>query len=382
MKKNFHWLLVVLALLAGVRPAFSQAALGIAYTNHQAILFWPTNASGTNSLLLSATNLTTPNWLAATDAVPFNFRTNIALAVTNNTLAARFFRLSLIPPTLDNMVLIPAGAFTIGDALDGESDAIPTASVYVSGFYMDVNLVTSNQWAAVYAYAIGQGYGFVDQGAAKAGNHPVISVDWYDCIKWCNARSQQAGLAPVYFSDTNFTLPYTNGESTNVFVNWTNSGYRLPTEAEWEKAARGGLSGQRFPWGLTISWNQANYFGNPGAFSYDLATGTSYDPAYATGSLPYTSPVGSFPANGFGLRDMSGNVIEWCWDWYAASPYPAGSPYLGGTDPHGAGPASGSRVLRGGYWDNYANLARTSNRFFNLPVHANIYFGFRCVRKF
>ena len=86
------------------------------------------------------------------------------------------------------------------------------------------------------------------------------TVDWYDVVKWCNARSQQAGLTPVYYTDTDLTQVYTNGERIR-YVNWTANGYRLPTEAEWEKAARGGLSGQRFPWGNTISESQANYYG-------------------------------------------------------------------------------------------------------------------------
>ena len=80
------------------------------------------------------------------------------------------------------------------------------------------------------------------------------------CVKWSNARSQQAGLTPVYYTDAGLTQVYTNGEMcTTVYVNWAANGYRLPTEAEWEKAARGGLSGQRFPWGNTISESQANY---------------------------------------------------------------------------------------------------------------------------
>ena len=88
------------------------------------------------------------------------------------------------------------------------------------------------------------------------------TVNWYDCVKWCNARSQQEGLTPVYYTDAGLTQVYTNGETTTVYANWTANGYRLPTEAEWEKAARGGLSGQRFPWGNTITESQANYYGD------------------------------------------------------------------------------------------------------------------------
>ena len=77
------------------------------------------------------------------------------------------------------MALIPAGSFTMGDTLDGESDAIPT-NIYVSAFYMDMNLVSYSQWQSVYFWATNQGYGFDNAGAGKAANHPVQTVDWYD----------------------------------------------------------------------------------------------------------------------------------------------------------------------------------------------------------
>src|ERR1035438_3079260 len=140
----------------------------------------------------------------------------------------------------------------------------------------------------------------------KAANHPVQTVDWYDTVKWCNARSQQAGLTPVYYTDAGLTQVYTNGETDAVFVNWTASGFRLPTEAEWEKAARGGLSAQRFPWGNVISESLANYFGDPtnqpGGFNYDLGP-FYYNAAFDGGGFsaePFTSPPGSFAANGYG----------------------------------------------------------------------------------
>ncbi|MGA3284781.1 MAG: SUMF1/EgtB/PvdO family nonheme iron enzyme [Verrucomicrobiota bacterium] len=362
MKTKLHYLFIALALFAGVHPALAQPTLGIAPAGKQTVLYWPTTA--TNYVLQSTTNLTAPNWVTATDAVPV-----IAVTVTNTSLA-RFFRL-YNTNAFAGMALIPAGTFTMGDTLDGESDAIPT-NVTMSAFYMDTNLVSYSQWQTVYNWATNNGYGFVNPGAGKAANNPVQTVDWYDVVKWCNARSQQAGLTPVYYTDGGMTQVYTNGELT-PYVNWTANGYRLPTEAEWEKAARGGLSGQRFPWGNTISESQANYYGDSN-YSYDLGP-NGYNAAFYTGEDPYTSPVGSFAANGYGLNDMAGNVFEWCWDWY-------GTPYGQPTTTNPTGPATGSsRVLRGGGWFVVASYARCAYRGdLNYPNDAGDGVGFRCVR--
>jgi formylglycine-generating enzyme required for sulfatase activity len=294
-----------------------------------------------------------------------------------------FFRLSE-PEAPSGMVLIPEGSFTIGDTLDGINDAIPTNAM-VSAFYMDINLVRYAQWLSVYNWATNNGYEFDNSGSGKAANQPVQTVDWFDAVKWCNAQSRRAGLPPAYFTDINLTEEYTNG-LVKPYVNWTNSGYRLPTEAEWEKAARGGLPAQRFPWGDTISEAQANYTsgevaGSPPA--YDLGPGGP-NSIGIIGGTPYTSPVGSFGANGYGLYDVAGNVYEYCWDWYAPPPYPNGSPYLGGIDPSGPVTGAGSpfRVLRGGCWDFTAMFARCAARFYVNPQAAGDTVGFRCVRGY
>ena len=274
--------------------------------------------------------------------------------------------------TPPGMVLIPAGSFTMGNSIgDSDINNAATVTATVSAFYMDVNLVTLSQWQSVYYWATNHGYSFVNTGAGKAANNPVQTVNWYDCVKWCNARSQQAGKTPVYYTDAALTAVYTNGEVT-VYANWTAAGYRLPTEAEWEKAARGGLSGQRFPWGNVINQNLANYHGDTADYSsYDLGPdGFNAIGNYPTTS-PGTSPVGSFAANGYGLNDMVGNVWQWCWDWY-------GTPYVGGTDPRGFVSGS-SRVIRGGCWVSFAIHCRAAIRSRIIPTVRDDNIGFRSV---
>jgi formylglycine-generating enzyme required for sulfatase activity len=284
-------------------------------------------------------------------------------------------RLLDAPAAPTGFALIPAGVFTMGDALDGDSNA-PTHTVTVSAFYMAQNLVTKADWDTVRTWAISNGYSDLEAGAGKASNHPVQSITWYQMVKWCNARSQQEGLTPVYYTNDAQTTVYKTGDVnvTNAQVKWAANGYRLPTEAEWEKAARGGLSGKRFPWGDMISHSQANYYASS-SYSYDLSGAVNiYHPTYATGSEPYTSPVGSFAANGYGLNDMAGNVWQWCWDWYGT--YDTGTP----TDPRGVS-LGADRVGRGGAWDDGAFACRVVHRDYVYPSYSGDGLGFRVARS-
>jgi formylglycine-generating enzyme required for sulfatase activity len=295
-------------------------------------------------------------WNAGVD-LPAKLFSNVRVSVTASDETAP-----------SGMALIPAGSFTMGDSLDGSSYALPLHDVYVSGFYMDRYEVTKALWDEVYQWATNHGYSFEYGAQGKANNHPAHSMTWYDAVKWCNARSEKEGRTPAYYTDAGLSARYRTGQ-VGLFVNWS-SGYRLPTEAEWEKAARGGASGHRFPWADTdnITHSRANYYSDSG-YGYDISPTRGCHPAFAPGDWPYTSPVGYFAANGYGLYDMAGNVWEWCWDWYGS--YSSGSQ----TDPRG--PASGSG--RGGSWDSYAIYCRAAYRNGGDPAFRYYDVGFRSV---
>jgi formylglycine-generating enzyme required for sulfatase activity len=280
-----------------------------------------------------------------------------------------------------NMVLIPAGSYDMGDTFnEGHTDELPVHSVYISSFYMDRYEVTKSMWDDVYAWALVNGYSFDNTGSGKETNHPVHYITWYDIVKWCNARSEIEERIPYYYTDSEKINIYRTGQLnlTNALVKWDADGYRLPTEAEWEKAARGGAAGHRFPWPYTdtISHSRANYLSSDN-YSYDVSPTKGYHPDHYDEIRPYTSPTGAFAPNGYGLYDMAGNVHEWAWDFYSSNYYDSSSVWY---DPHG--PSSGNvRIIRDGSWATQAGYTRCVERGFRMPNIKGDSLGFRCVRR-
>ncbi len=289
-------------------------------------------------------------------------------------------RIRMLPPS--GMALIRSTifgtSFEMGDVLnDLKHEEHPVHTVTLSPFYIGRTEVTKAQWDEVAGWAENNGYDISPSGGyGKGPDHPVCEMSWWECVKFANAKSEIEGYAPVYTVDGG--APFRTGTKVPD-VNPNTMGYRLPTEAEWECAARGGMGGVRFPCGMTISHSQANYdsseFEGIERPEYDVSSTLGYHPDYDDGSAPRTSPVGSFPPNGYGLYDMVGNVTEWCGDWYAWDYYST-SPTL-----NPPGPSSGSqRVLRGGSWDSIARFSRVACRGRIGPGSFFLSYGFRLAR--
>ncbi|HUT55028.1 MAG TPA: formylglycine-generating enzyme family protein [bacterium] len=231
---------------------------------------------------------------------------------------------------LPGMALIPASCFNMGDAFsEGQGDELPVHNVCLTSFYMDVHEVTNAQYAACVS-----GGGCTAPGDSSS-----------------NTRASYYGN-PAY---DDFPVIYVDWNQATAYCAW--AGKRLPTEAEWEYAARGGLSGNRFPWGDLVSGSDANYANSGDAWDND------------------TSPVENFAANGYGLYDMAGNVYEWVNDWWSSTYYSV-SPT---NDP--PGPVSGTyRGARGGSWYFTSIYLRVADRAADDPALQYFSAGFRCAR--
>ncbi|MBN2271984.1 MAG: formylglycine-generating enzyme family protein [Sedimentisphaerales bacterium] len=302
----------------------------------------------------------------------------------------------------DDMVYIPDGTFEMGDSFnEGGSDDRPVHTVTLDSFFMGQYEVTNGQYCdylnsalsqgliavtsgVVYQAGSGTSYPYCDTHSSNGysqidyndvtetfsvrtkserdmSNDPIVQVSWYRAVAYCNWRSQEEGYEQCY-------------DLSSWDCDFGKHGYRLATEAEWEYAARGGLSGRRFPWGDTITHSQANYYSSS-MWSFDTSPTRGFHPIWNDGVGPYTSPVGSFASSGYGLYDMAGNVWERCNDWYSSSYY-SSSPMNNPT-----GPTTGSsHVIRGGCWGLDAWDSRVAERLKFDGRNREI--GFRIVLDF
>ena len=280
---------------------------------------------------------------------------------------------SFTVPVSDGMVRVPAGTFLMGWIADG----ISTQQVTLSSFYMGKHIVTYGQWYSVRQWASTHGYNI--EGIGREGDdgvdgapptassgEPATMINWRDMVVWCNAKSEKEGLAPVY---TYAGQPIRDSANTSAcdtaVFNTARNGYRLPTEAEWEWAARcvdgwGYIPGD-YPSGSIASWGNA--------------TASDAVGWYSANSGGHTHVVGVKKANHLGLFDMGGNVQECCWDWSAVN-------YTSPAVTNPVGPSTGTlRQIRGGAVHTPASDMRSAYRNITTPGGRYYMLGFRYARN-
>jgi formylglycine-generating enzyme len=303
---------------------------------------------------------------------------------------AQLFPLNVSAPARDGkdvrrgMVLITAGSFWMGSADadtladDGEG---PVREVHVDAFYIDPKAVTNAQFATFVkrtgylteAERFGWSFVFHQFLSARARasvlEAHVPAAPWWLPVRGAYWRSPEGPGSDVA-QRSNHPVVHVSWNDANAYAQW--AGKRLPTEAEWEKAARGGLEGARFPWG--------DDFTPKGHHRCNTWQGTF--PAHNTGDDGHlgTAPVDAFRPNGFGLYNTSGNVWEWCSDWFSGAWHAEESPR---TRINPAGPPSGEgRVIRGGSYlchESYCNRYRVAARTHTTPDSTTGHTGFRCA---
>lgn len=387
------WYALLLIAVTGVAEVRAQAPNILTFSGNGVILW--SNSVNTNARY-------SIEWASSLDG-PWHTTWQPLLAIeahTNTVFSAdvpMFYRVAMTTtPWPIGMVKVDAGAFEMGDHYNvADTDEEPVHSVYVSAFYMDRYLVTNERMRRVMQWAYDHGLitatsttvmnaegtgqelldlddpdslmGF-DNGVFYVfpgkGAFPCVEVSWYGALAFGNYRSDMEGL-PRAIDFTNWTCDFNS------------TGYRLPTEAEWEKAARGGLVGHYFPWPSYggnytdhIDGSKANYSGSGDPYE----NGTTPVGYYNGGQ----NPPGDDMANPLGLYDMAGNVRQWCWDWYQGSWYQQPEASL----PDTTGPVSGSvRVHRAGTFSQTSVNLRCANRAGEAPANSAGYAGFRCVRR-